>query len=162
MIKVYLKGENNTCVGVINECDSLIYDANSFVKQESVGDYKASELQIVDGVVSVDTVGIESRRKESLRQTYKSEYAEKLSNATVEVDDMIFQSRPSDLANFQIGITDSKTKWGLNGNTKWRLKENGAPTIVTTNQLKEAMLKGIALAVQHDDEYNAKLEELYS
>ena len=72
------------------------------------------------------------------------------------------KSRPSDLANFQIGITDSKTKWGLNGSTKWRLKENGAPTIVTTSQLKEAMLKGIALAVQHDDEYNAKLEELYS
>ena len=154
MIKVYLKGENNTCVGVINECDSLIYDANSFVKQESVGDYKASELQIVDGVVSVDEDGIEARRVEGLRKEYKQEMVDSFYELTVEVDGMVFQSREADLANFQLGISS--------GVTQWRLAENGAPVTVTTAQLQEAMELGIAQGVVINNIYNAKLEELYS
>ena len=111
MIKVYLKGENNTCVGVINECDSLIYNEDSFVKQESIGDYKASELQIVDSVVSVDTVGIEARELKSKISDLKSQRAIDLENNSVLINGYKVNARPKDYANIQLGIQKEDILW---------------------------------------------------
>jgi len=110
-----------------------------------------SILKVVDGVVKYDADKVAEKEKEALRQQYKQERNEALFTATVEVDGMIFQTRPSDFENFEVGIAE--------GSTKWVLADNSIRT-VTTAQLEQAFTLGKVQAKDIYDAYIMNLEAL--
>ena len=117
-------------------------DGKETITQEAVlynGDVvrKFDDLKVVDGVVECDTDSIANYEKEQLRKQYTEERNEALYSATVEVDGMTFQTRPSDFANFEVGIAE--------GSTEWILADNSIGE-VTTAQLQQAFDLGKAQA----------------
>ena len=89
--------------------------------------------------------------KESLRQRYKSERDEALYSATVELDGMVFQTRPSDITNFTVGISK--------GSIEWVLADNSVAT-VTTDQLQSVLDSAQDQAKSIFDDYMTSLKSL--
>ena len=91
------------------------------------------EYNIVDGIrVQLPPPPLTNEEK---RLNFKIDRNNALNNLTVVIDGMEFQTRPSDLANFQVGIDT--------GETEWVLADNSVAT-VTTEQLQSALNEGIA------------------
>ena len=70
-------------------------------------------LKYQDGQIVLDTEKIAEREKENQRQEYQAERDEALNTLTVIIDEMEFDSRPSDLSNFELGISTGQTEWVL-------------------------------------------------
>ncbi len=113
--------------------------------------FSSSNLKVENGVIVVDTVGIDEREKESLRQRYKLERNDALLNNTVELDGMIFQTRPSDITNFTVGISK--------GSIEWVLADNSVAT-VTTDQLQSVLDSAQDQAKSIFDDYMTSLKSL--
>ncbi len=110
-----------------------------------------SILKVVDGVIEYDADAVAGKEKEALRKQYKTERDEALYSATVEVDGMLFQTRPTDFANFEVGIAE--------GSTEWILADNSIGE-VTTAQLQQAFELGKSQAKDIYDACIMKLKTL--
>ena len=101
-----------------------------------------------EGVTTdLDSAG-QVKVNETLRVQYKTERDEALYSATVELDGMVFQTRPSDLSNFQTGIQLGQTRWILADNTI---------ADVTVGQLQDVLNIGTTQANNIYNEYMDKI-----
>jgi hypothetical protein len=99
----------------------------------------------------IDPDATNSVEKEILRNQYKSERVIALNNAEVEIDGMVFDVRPQDLSNLEIGIATNEIEWILKDNSV-------AP--VTTEQLQQVLDAGIVQAKAIWQDYKNKLKTL--
>jgi hypothetical protein len=68
-------------------------------------------LKVVDGVVVLDTEKIARLELQAQIQELKQQREEDLRNNTVDLLGYTFNTRPSDLSNFQLGIDKGETLW---------------------------------------------------
>jgi len=110
-----------------------------------------SNLKVVDGAIVINEEKIAQEAKEALRSQYKTERDEALYSATIELDGMVFQTRPSDMTNFTVGISK--------GSTEWVLADNSVAT-VTIAQLQSVLDSAQDQAKSIFDDYMTNLKSL--
>ena len=159
-MKLYYPFVDNKCTAHIvqedfDKLEDWLKTHTDYILQEEVlydrGRANNEQVKRVDGVVVIDEEAIAEKAKEELRKQYKTERDEALYLATVEVDGLVFQTRPSDFANFEVGISK--------GSTKWVMADNSVG-IVTTSQLEQVFNLGTEHAKDIFDAYIMKLESL--
>lgn len=113
--------------------------------------FSSSNLKYSDGSIVVDVEKMEQEAKEELRKKYKAERDLALNDSEIIIEDMIFQTRPSDFINLTVGIDENSTEWIL---------KDDSITTVTTEHLKSVLKQGKTQAKLIFDIYINKVKDL--
>ena len=113
--------------------------------------FSSSNLKYSSGGIVIDEEKLAKEAKDELRKQYKEERESALNDAEIIIQDMIFQTRPSDFINLTVGIAE--------GSNEWILKDDSIAT-VTTEHLKSVLKQGQTQAKVIFDIYISKIKTL--